>query len=205
MDADGLTTETLLAGYDGIIEAELASLEEVAIDAAQEGHTLGAAFRAYDAAVIGKELAAEERAVTLASLANGGLTPEALATVSRLQGGEAAAFAFLDHTKEPAISEVWTAFLASPEHRAVVELRAAITAGGAPPMEVWYEAASRRAEALHNLEMEWSWNGPGMVLEWSGMVVEWSWNGPGMVLECIVLYCSVLFWSWNGPGMVLEW
>ena len=152
VDADGLTTETLLAGYDGIIEAELASLEEVAIDAAQEGHTLGAAFRAYDAAVIGKELAAEERAVTLASLANGGLAPEAFATVSRLQGGEAAAFAFLDHTKEPAISEVWTAFLASPEHRAVVELRAAVTAGGAPPMEVWYEAASRRAEALHNLE-----------------------------------------------------
>ena len=64
------------------------------------------------------------------------------------------------------------------------------------------------------LILEWSWNGPGVVLFWSwnglGMLQEWSWNGPGMnVWFCTVLCCSVctilvLEWSWNGPGMVLE-
>jgi len=152
VDAGGLTTEGLLAGYGALIEAELASLEEVAIDAAQEGHTLGAAFRAYDAAVIGKELAAEERALTLGSLAAGDLSPEALAKISRLQGGEAAAFAFLDHTTEPAVVEVWKAFLASPEHRAVVQLRDAIRAGQPPSLKTWNDAAGRRAEALQKLE-----------------------------------------------------
>ena len=69
------------------------------------------------------------------------------------------------------------------------------------------------------LILEWSWNGPGVVLFWSwkfsgnapGMVLEWAWN------ECMVLYCYVLFcmyysgpgmvleWPWNGPVMVLEW
>ncbi|MDO8901798.1 MAG: methyl-accepting chemotaxis protein [Phenylobacterium sp.] len=152
IDAGGLTTERLLAGYAELIDAELASLEEVAIDAAQEGHTLGATFRAYDAAVIGKELAAEERALTLGSLAAGGLTPDALATLSRLQGGEATAFAFLDHTTEPGVSQAWKAFLASSEHRAVVELRDAIRAGEAPSTAAWNDAAGRRAEALHSLE-----------------------------------------------------
>ncbi|MFT4936329.1 MAG: methyl-accepting chemotaxis protein [Pseudoalteromonas distincta] len=152
VDASGLTTERLLAGYADLIEAELASLEEVAIDAAQEGHTLGATFRAYDAAVIGKELAAEERALTLGSLAVGGLTPEALAMISRLQGGEAAAFAYLNHTTEPDVIEVWKAFLASPEHRAVAELRDAIRTGQAPSTEAWNDAAGHRAEALHRLE-----------------------------------------------------
>ncbi|MBU2137034.1 MAG: methyl-accepting chemotaxis protein [Alphaproteobacteria bacterium] len=152
VDAGGLTTERLLAGYADLIEAELASLEEVAIDAAQEGHTLGATFRAYDAAVIGKELAAEERALTLGSLAVGGLTPEALAMISRLQGGEAAAFAYLNHTTEPDVIEVWKAFLASPEHRAVAELRDAIRTGQTPSMEAWNDAAGHRAEALHRLE-----------------------------------------------------
>ncbi|MAK81614.1 MAG: chemotaxis protein [Phenylobacterium sp.] len=152
VDAGGLTTERLLAGYADLIEAELASLEEVAIDAAQEGHTLGATFRAYDAAVIGKELAAEERALTLGSLAVGGLTPEALAMISRLQGGEAAAFAYLNHTTEPGVIEVWKAFLASPEHRVVAELRDAIRTGQTPSMEAWNDAAGHRAEALHRLE-----------------------------------------------------
>jgi methyl-accepting chemotaxis protein len=152
VDAGGLTTERLLERYAGLIEAELASLEEVAIDAAQEGHTLGATFRAYDAAVIGKELAAEERALTLGSLAAGGPTPDALAAISRLQGGEAAAFAYLDHTTEPGVVHVWKAFLASPEHRAVVQLRDAVRTGQAPSIEAWTDAAGQRAEALHRLE-----------------------------------------------------
>ena len=56
---------------------------------------------------------------------------------------------------------------------------------------------------------KWYWNvlfcavlycsGAGMVLEWSwndpGMVLEWYCSGPGTVREC----------SWNGLGIVLEW
>ena len=151
---DGLNAQPagVLAAYSAIIGSGLDALHEIGGDAARENAELGRTFRAYSALLLAKEMAGQERALGAGALAAGEVEG-AKARLSFLQGEEAGAVRAIQINADEALNTRWSGFENSPANRTFVDMRAAFLQGGEGLSgEAWFDAASARIEALHDLE-----------------------------------------------------
>lgn len=155
-DARDIDAPMAMDRYTVLVSEGLAVVESMSRSPAASSQQIARSLAVYSMLASGKEIAGRERAIGAAALAAPKVAPREIARIVALSGAQQALFLRIPADASPRIEPRWTAFLASPENRAVETIRskfyASARAGPTITPAQWFSAHTARIDALHALE-----------------------------------------------------